>query len=49
MNYHSLIVERDQGLRYREFILFHGEYVYPEYLLLLAYRRCLVAGLQAPE
>ena len=39
MNYHSLIVERDRGLRHREFILFHGEYVYPEYLL--AYRRCL--------
>lgn len=37
-NYHSLIVERGQGLRYREFILFHGEYVYPEYLL--AYHRC---------
>ena len=38
-SYHSLIVERGAGhVRYREFILFHGEYVYPEYLL--AYHRC---------
>ena len=37
--YHSLIVERGPGHeRYREFVLFHGEYVLPEYLL--AYQRC---------
>lgn len=37
--YHSLIAEKGRGLvRYREFILFHGEYVLPEFLL--AYHRC---------
>ena len=38
-HYHSLIVELGHTIvRYREFILFHGEYVCPEYLL--AYHRC---------
>ena len=38
-NYHSLIAERGHViLRHREFIIFHGEYVCPEYLL--AYHRC---------
>ena len=37
--YHSLIIERGFGHDpYREFVLFHGEYVLPEYLL--AYQRC---------
>ena len=37
--YHSLIVERGyRHDRYREFVLFHGEYVLPVYLL--AYQRC---------
>ena len=38
-NYHSLIAELGTTIvRYREFILFHGEQVCPEYLL--AYHRC---------
>eukprot|EP00928_Gymnodinium_smaydae_P090703 TRINITY_DN74460_c0_g1_i1.p1 TRINITY_DN74460_c0_g1~~TRINITY_DN74460_c0_g1_i1.p1 ORF type:complete len:659 (-),score=125.16 TRINITY_DN74460_c0_g1_i1:92-2068(-) len=37
--YHSLVAERG-GLvvRYREFIIFHSERIYPEYLI--AYKRC---------
>ena len=38
-NYHSLIAELGQAIvRYREFVVFRGEYVCPEYLL--AYQRC---------
>ena len=38
-SYHSLIAELGINImRYREFVLFHGEYVLPEYLL--AYHRC---------
>jgi hypothetical protein len=38
-SYHSLIAELGLKIgRYREFVLFHGEYVLPEYLL--AYHRC---------
>ena len=37
--HHSLIAELGSSIvRFREFVLFHGEYVYPEYLL--AYHRC---------
>ena len=36
--HHSLIVEVGGHIaRYREFVVFHGEYVYPEYLI--AYQR----------
>jgi hypothetical protein len=35
--YHGLVVEKSENLRYREFVTFHGDYVYPEYLL--AYKR----------
>ena len=36
--YHSLIAELGATIvRYREFVCFHGEYIYPEYLL--AYQR----------
>ena len=35
--HHGLVVENHAPIRFREFIVFHGEYVYPEYLL--AYRR----------
>lgn len=39
MMYHSLVAELGGNIvRYREFILFHGERVLPEYLL--AYQRC---------
>jgi hypothetical protein len=39
ISYHSLIAELGINLkRYREFVLFHGDYVLPEYLL--AYHRC---------
>ena len=38
-NYHSLVAELGLDIvRYREFIVFHGEYVCPQYLL--AYHRC---------
>ena len=38
--HHSLIVEQGGllNMRYREFVVFHGEYVRPEYLV--AYQRC---------
>ena len=36
-HHHGLVVENRAPIRFREFIVFHGEYVYPEYLL--AYRR----------
>ena len=36
--FHSLIAELGPDLAdYREFVLFHGEYIYPEFLI--AYRR----------
>ena len=38
--FHGLIVEDHKpptNLRFREFLVFHGEYAYPEYML--AYRR----------
>ena len=35
--HHGLLVEKSEYLRYREFVTFHGDYVYPEYLL--AYKR----------
>jgi hypothetical protein len=35
--HHGLVVEKSGNFRYREFVTFHGDYVYPEYLL--AYRR----------
>lgn len=35
--YHGLVVENRAPIRFREFIVFHGEYAYPEYLL--AYKR----------
>jgi hypothetical protein len=39
VHHHSLVAEVGGALgRYREFIVFHSEYVYPEYLL--AYQRC---------
>jgi hypothetical protein len=39
ISYHSLIAELGiKIMRYREFVLFHGDYVLPEYLL--AYHRC---------
>jgi hypothetical protein len=38
LHHHSLLVELGGWiLRYREFVVFHGEYIYPEYLV--AYRR----------
>jgi len=37
MHYHSLIVEKSRSAAYREFILFHNEYVSVEYLV--AYQR----------
>ena len=38
IHYHSLIAERGGAImRYREFVVFNGQYVYPEYLL--AYQR----------
>ena len=36
VQYHSLFAEKG-GRRFREFVVFHGEYVYPEYLV--AYQR----------
>jgi len=38
-HHHGLVVEKGgpSGIRFREFLVFHGEYAYPEYLL--AYRR----------
>ena len=34
IHYHALIGEKGPGhLRHREIVLFHGEYLYPEYLL----------------
>lgn len=37
--HHSLLAELGGALlRYREFVTFHGEYVYPEFLI--AYQRC---------
>ena len=38
VNYHSLLADvLDVGYRYREVVVFHSEYVYPEYLI--AYQR----------
>ena len=38
VHHHSLLADNlDGGARYREFIVFHSEYIYPEYLL--AYQR----------
>ena len=38
LHYHSLVVELGRSVtRYREFVLFHSERVYPEYLI--AYQR----------
>jgi hypothetical protein len=38
VHHHSLLADvMDVGARYREFIVFHSEYIYPEYLL--AYQR----------
>ncbi len=31
--HHGLVIETSGGFRFREFIVFHGEYAYPEYLL----------------
>lgn len=43
MHYHSLIIETGGRIaRFREFVLFHSEYVYPEYLL--AYQRLDARG-----
>ena len=36
-HHHGLVVENQGGIRFREFLVFHGEYAYPEYLL--AYKR----------
>ena len=39
VHYHSLLAETGGTIdRYREFIVFHGEYLYPEYVI--AYQRC---------
>ena len=39
-SYHSLVAELGKDIvRYREFVLFHGDYVCPEYLI--AYHRCI--------
>ncbi len=35
--HHGVVVENHGGIRFREFVTFHGEYAYPEYLL--AYTR----------
>ena len=35
--HHGLVVENRDPIRFREFLVFHGEYAYPEYLL--AYKR----------
>ena len=38
VHHHSLLADNlDGGARYREYIVFHSEYIYPEYLL--AYHR----------
>ena len=38
VHHHSLLADvMGSGARYREFIVFHSEYIYPEYLL--AYQR----------
>jgi hypothetical protein len=38
VHHHSLLADvMDSGARYREYIVFHSEYIYPEYLL--AYQR----------
>ena len=38
VHHHSLLADvMDVGARYREFIVFHSEYIYPEYLV--AYQR----------
>ena len=38
VHHHSLLAEMGGAIgRYREFIVFHSEYIYPEYLL--AYQR----------
>lgn len=43
IHYHALLAETGQRIaRFREFILFHGEFVYPEYLL--AYQRAGEGG-----
>ena len=43
VHFHSLLAETGVKIqRHREFIVFHGEYLYPEYVI--AYQRC--AGLR---
>ena len=43
VHHHSLLADNlDGGARYREFIVFHSEYIYPEYLL--AYQRFKSVG-----
>jgi hypothetical protein len=37
VHHHSLLADVSPPMRYREFIVFHSEYIYPEYLL--AYQR----------
>jgi hypothetical protein len=38
LHYHSLLAELGGSIhRYREFVVFHGDHVYPEYVV--AYRR----------
>jgi hypothetical protein len=38
LHYHSLLAELGGSIRrYREFVIFHGDHVYPEYVV--AYRR----------
>jgi ketosteroid isomerase-like protein len=38
LHYHSLLVERGGRIhRYREFVIYHGDQIYPEYLV--AYKR----------
>ena len=41
IHYHSLVVETGKTvLRFREFVVMHGDYVYPEFIV--AYRRKIV-------
>jgi hypothetical protein len=38
LRYHSLLAETGESIkRFREFVVFHGNYVYPEYVV--AYKR----------
>ena len=48
IHYHSLIVETGANImRFREFVVMHGDYVYPEYIV--AYRRVIVPPGAEPE